>query len=87
MLAIVVTAAGKDSSCASFEALNTVVVVNYGDMKQLNIRCWLWYTIGIWPCILKAKKFAESAFQSQTNLRKKCVNLDIEISRQKCVNR
>ena len=26
--------------------------------------------------ILKAKKFAESAFQSQKNLRKKCINLD-----------
>ena len=38
------------------------------------------------PYILKAKKFAESAFQSQKNLRKKCVNLDIKISRQKCVN-
>ena len=38
------------------------------------------------PYILKAKKFAESAFQSQKNLRKKCVNQDIKISRQKCVN-
>ena len=28
--------------------------------------------------ILKAKKFAESAFQWQKNLRKKCVNLDIK---------
>ena len=36
--------------------------------------------------ILKAKKFAESAFQSQKNLRKKCVNLDINFLRQKCVN-
>ena len=37
--------------------------------------------------ILKAEKFAESAFQSQKDLRKKCVNLDMKISRQKCVNR
>ena len=36
--------------------------------------------------ILKAKKFAESAFQSQKKLRKECVNLDVKISRQKCVN-
>ena len=37
--------------------------------------------------ILKAKKSAESAFQLQKNLRKKCVNLDIKSLRQKCVNK
>ena len=37
--------------------------------------------------ILKAEKFAESAFSVTKNLRKKCVNLDIKILRQKCVNR
>ena len=38
------------------------------------------------PYILKVKKFAESAFQSQKNLQKKCVNLDMNFLRQKCVN-
>ena len=35
-------------------------------------------TVKLWAYILKAEKFAESAFQSQKNLRKKCVNLDIK---------
>ena len=41
MLVIFVTAAGEDLSYAEkfLLVLDTVVVVNYGDMKQLNIRC------------------------------------------------
>ena len=52
---------------------------------DLNMSRWLNFN---WCCayILKAKKFAESAFQSQKNLRINCVNLDIKFVRQKCVD-
>ena len=36
--------------------------------------------------ILKAKSLRSLLFSPKKNLRKKCVNLDIKISRQKCAN-
>ena len=54
--------------------------------RSEDLEIWQYKKSIKWTYILKTKKFAESAFQSQKNLRKKCVNLDIKISRQKCVN-